>query len=69
MMTDEYEDCWDCRGTGIGNPHTESPCYTCNGRGCVIPNDTEREIDDTFDDYDNPADDFAYDPPCLRDPD
>lgn len=30
----EEEDCWDCRGTGIGNPHVDnSRCPTCGGSG------------------------------------
>jgi DnaJ-class molecular chaperone len=39
----EEEDCYDCRGTGIGNPHVDgSRCPTCGGSG--VP---RRERDST----------------------
>ena len=32
---DECEDssCQECSGTGIGNPHVDSRCSYCNGKG------------------------------------
>lgn len=25
--------CWDCIGTGIGDPHSDGPCPVCGGNG------------------------------------
>jgi DnaJ-class molecular chaperone len=54
----EDEECWDCRGTGIGDPHAGTPCPTCNGRGYPKAEPEERDDDDYCDDdyFD------AYDP-------
>lgn len=64
------EDCDYCQGTGIGNPHTDSLCPVCKGRGYLLhkrDEDDREPDDDPY--YDDPADDFAYDPPGMRDPD
>lgn len=41
----EDEDCWDCRGTGIGDPHAQTPCSTCGGRGYPKPEPEEPDDD------------------------
>lgn len=30
---DEETDCYDCQGTGIGNPHSGGRCPVCRGTG------------------------------------
>jgi hypothetical protein len=58
---DEPDDCESCMGTGIGDPHADTRCSVCGGKGYVLE-ERDEEPDEPDLDYDNPDDDFAYDP-------
>lgn len=49
--TDEYEDCEDCQGTGIGDPHAQTPCPSCGGRGYPKPEAEPDEEPDEYEEY------------------
>ena len=49
---EEENECWDCHGTGIGNPHFQTPCPTCGGSGILSNDDNDDGFEPPEPDYD-----------------
>jgi DnaJ-class molecular chaperone len=45
----DSNDCWNCEGTGIGNPHEGTACCVCNGSGIIDKTEYDEYEEDWVD--------------------